>query len=213
MQRYIDRFALQEIITPELQKSARLVSYRSGQLVMRSGNPIQEILILVEGALRVYSISEDGKLGIVALAEPPQMLGDIEYIQGIDSLHSVEAETRATLISIPLTDVQAHLSSNVAFYRMICNNLVSKLYKTSSEYSRALLYPAKNRFASYLLDRMNADGIVVLNAGEAAQNLGITTRHMSRIITAMEQDQILCRKKAKTLQILNHDALNALTNF
>ncbi len=210
---YAAQYDMEEILTAEVRANARLVCHAQGEMIMETGDDISQILFLVEGTLRVYSLSENGKLGIVALARPPQMLGDIEYIRGVGALHSVRAETDATLIGIPIADVQKYLSSNISFYRMICNNLVEKLYQTSGEYSRALLYPAKNRFARYLLDRMDEDNLVRFSSGEAAQNLGITARHMSRLISALEREQILCRQKPKTLRILRPESLFALSNF
>lgn len=213
LQKYAKQFGMEDILTDEVRANTRLVFYPAGEMLMQTGDVIEQMLFLVEGTLRVYSLSENGKLGIVALAEPPQMLGDIEHIRGVNALHSVMADTDATLIAIPIADVHKHLSSNIAFYRMICNNLVEKLYKTSGEYSRALLYPAKNRFARYLLDRMDDKCLVRFSSGEAAQNLGITARHMSRLISELEREGILCREKPKTLRVMSTEALLTLSNF
>jgi CRP-like cAMP-binding protein len=211
LRQYAERLGFTDMLTPEVEAGARIVTYQAGQMIMETGDAIHHILILVEGSLRVYSISERGKLGIVALAKPPQLLGDIEYMQEVNALHSVRAETKATLISFPIADVQNYLSGSITFYRMICNNLIDKLYKTSGDYSRTLLYPAKNLFARYLLDRMDSECLVRFSASEASQNLGITPRHMSRLITALEQDQILRRERTKVLRILAPDALEELT--
>ncbi|MBQ9330998.1 MAG: Crp/Fnr family transcriptional regulator [Oscillibacter sp.] len=213
LRRCAKQIGAEELLTPEVEAGARVVRYAAGQTVMVAGDEIRQVLILVEGVLQVYSISEKGKLGIVAHAVPPQLLGDIEYMQGLNALHSVQTETDAVLISFPIALVRQHLSHSIAFYRLICNNLIEKLYRTSGAYSRSLLYPAQNRFARYVLERMDDAHTVHLKSSEAAEFLGITPRHMSRIITAMEKGGILCRDRAKTLRVLDPARLSALTDL
>lgn len=213
LRQYAAKIGAEDLLTPEVEAGACLVTYDAGETIMDTGEDIRQILILVEGVFRVYSISEKGKLGVVARSSPPQMLGDIEYMQDLNALHSVQAETRATLISFPIEDVRRYLSGNIAFYRMICNNLIEKLYNTSGAYSKALLYPSKNRLAGYLLERLDGDGCVYFRANEASEHLGITPRHMSRLITAMEREGILCRDRAKTLRILDLNTLTKLADY
>lgn len=213
LRRRAEQIGIGELLTPEVEAGTRVVTYKAGQTVMVAGDEIRQVLILVEGILQVYSISEKGKLGIVAHSIPPQMLGDIEYMQGLNALHNVQAETDVVFISFPIDIVRRYLSLNIAFYRLICNNLIEKLYSTSEAYSRSLLYPAQNRFARYVLERMNGERLVYFKSGEAAEFLGITPRHMSRIITIMEKDGILCRERAKMLRVLDPERLMALTDL
>lgn len=213
LRQYAAKIGAEELLTPEVEVRARMVTCEAGQTVMEIGEEIHRLQILVEGYLTVYSISEAGKLCIVGHIGPPQMLGDIEYMQGVSSLHSVRAETHAVLLSFPIEDVHQYLSRNIAFYRLMCNNLIDKLYSTSSAYAKNLLYPAKNRFARYLLERVDETGAIHFSAKAASEYLGITARHMSRLITEMEQEGLLCRKKARILQILDREGLTVLTDL
>ena len=213
LRRYAAKIGAEELLTPEVEAGAHLAVYKAGQSVMAAGDEIHQVLVLAEGVCLIYSISERGKLGIVAHSTPPQMLGDIEYMQGLRALHSVQAETDVVFISFPISIVRQYLSHNIAFYRLICNNLIGKLYHTSGAYSRSLLYPARNRVARYILERAGREGLVSFRTSEAADALGITPRHISRIITSMEQEDILRRERPKVLRITNPEALTVLADL
>ena len=123
---------------PEVLRNTRIAVYEAEETVMSSGDPVTSVSVLLRGTMRLYSVSENGKLVTVAIAKPPQMFGDIEFLPGHDTLHSVVTETRAELLCFSLGDVRNYLSENVAFYRKICNNLIEKLYNTSYNYSKIL---------------------------------------------------------------------------
>ena len=129
---YARKAELEALLTPEVLPNAKVVIYPAGRSIMVAGDPIHQIQFLIEGTLCVYSIAGNGKQGIVARVGPPQILGDIEYIQNVHALHSVKAESAAALLCIPIADVKKYLSENIIFYRLICANLIQKLYETSS---------------------------------------------------------------------------------
>ena len=95
------------------------------------------------------------------------------------------------------------------FYRLVCRNLMRKLYNTSSAYSRALLYPAKNRLALYLLENA-ADGAVQLKGRAVAGILGITPRHLSRLLGDFKRSGILKPGGAKTYILCDPASLKVL---
>lgn len=207
---YAASAGISDLLLSEIKDQIRLVSYKVGETVMRAGEPAQDFSILVEGKLRVYSLSENGKSITIELVEPYSLFGDIEYLHGCDCLHNVVAETRATLISFQMNDVRAYLESNVLFYRMICKNLVNKLYVSSKNYSRTLLYPVRNRFAYYALEQMQPDGSFYYKNKDLAQHLGITTRHMSRIVTELANEGMLRRDGYDRLILIDLQKLKNL---
>ena len=168
---------------------------------MAAGEEVRSLLILVSGAASISSLSPEGKFAVIAEAQPPHLLGDIEYLQNRPVLHDVHAKGPAALISVPAGALNGDMES-LNFYRLVCRNLMRKLYNTSSAYSRALLYPAKNRLAAYLLENA-VDGRVYAVAGI----LGITPRHLSRLLSSFRVAGILQPCGAKTYELRNIERL------
>lgn len=209
---YIQMIAAEDLFVPELKKHSRLLEYEKGELIVAADERLLSMMILVSGTAQVCSYSPDGKLVVVAHAEPPQMIGDIEYLQDKKTLHHVYAKSRVRVIAISADVLPMYCTDSLAFYRLICRNLINKLYDTSYEYSRSLLYPAKNRLAKYLADHVDGDGMVYLKIKDTAEKLGITTRHLSRLINDFERLGIIKRVGAKVFDIIQEDKLQALIN-
>ena len=147
----------------------------------------------------------EGKLAVIAEARPPHLLGDIEYLQNRPVLHDVYAKGAVRLISVPVYALGGEMES-LNFYRLVCSSLMRKLYNTSSAYSRALLYPAKNRLAAYLPEN-SADGKYM--RGRAVTGLpGITPRHLSRLLggfQALRRIEALRREDIRAVRCRSPD--------
>lgn len=197
----------EDLLQPEVLRNTRISVYEAGETVMSSGDPVESVSVLFRGTVRICSMSENGKLVTVAVAKPPQMFGDIEFLQGHDALHSVVAETKAELLCFALRDVQRYLSGNVTFYRMICNNLIEKLYNTSYNYSRTLQYDTRTLLAQRILQNCDENGMVRCKSKELAEHLGVTPRHISRLITELEREGALSRMDGRQLRIADRQRL------
>ena len=172
---------------------------------MPAGKEVRSLLILVSGAASISSLSPEGKFAVIAEAQPPHLLGDIEYLQNRPVLHDVHAKGPAALLSVPAGALNGDMES-LNFYRLVCRNLMRKLYNTSSAYSRALLYPATNRLAAYLLENA-VDGRVHIKGRAVAGILGITPRRLSRLLSSFRVAGILQPCGAKTYELRNIERL------
>lgn len=205
---YIAHIGAEGFFTPELTQRARLLEYEPGEQIMTEGGEVRSLMILVSGTARISSLSPEGKLAVIAEARPPHLLGDIEYLQNRPVLHDVYAKGAVRLISVPVCALGGEMES-LNFYRLVCSSLMRKLYNTSSAYSRALLYPAKNRLAAYLLEN-SADGKVYMRGRAVAGLLGITPRHLSRLLGDFRRSGVLKPCGAKTYELCDVDRLTAL---
>lgn len=197
----------ESLLIPEVLRNTRIAEYEAGETIMFSGDAVTAVSVLLRGSVRIYSVSENGKLVTVAVAKPPQMFGDIEFLKGHETLHSVVAETSTALLCFTLEDVRDHLSSQVAFYRLICNNLIEKLYNTSYNYSKVLLYDTKKLLAQQILENCDDTGVVRCKSKELAEHLGVTPRHISRLITELEKKGVVSRQYGRRLRVVDRQLL------
>lgn len=205
---YIAHIGAEGFFTPELTQRARLLEYEPGEQIMTEGGEVRSLMILVSGTARISSLSPEGKLAVIAEARPPHLLGDIEYLQNRPVLHDVYAKGAVRLISVPVYALGGEMES-LNFYRLVCSSLMRKLYNTSPAYSRALLYPAKNRLAAYLLE--NSVDCKVYMRGRAVAGLpGVTPRHLSRLPGDFRRSGVLKPCGTNTYELCDVDRLTAL---
>ena len=205
---YIELIGAGDFFTPELIAGARLLEYGPGECIMAAGGEVRSLMVLVSGAARICSLSPEGRLAVIAEAQPPHLLGDIEYLQNRPVLHDVRAKGTAVLISVPACALSGDMES-LNFYRLVCRNLMRRLYNTSSAYSRALLYPARKRLAAYLLENA-VEGRVYMKGRAAAGSLGITPRHLSRLLGDFRCAGILRPEGPKAYRLCDTDRLKKL---
>ena len=93
------------------------------------------------------------------------------------------------------------------FYRLICNNLIEKLYNTSYNYSKILQYDTRTLLAQRILQNCDENGMVCCKSKELAEYLGVTPRHISRLITELEQAGTLTRENGRRLRVVDRQRL------
>lgn len=203
----LERAGAGELASEELLDHMDVLKLPAGTLLMKAGTEVSTLYFLIEGQVRIHSFSENGKESTVAYATPPQVLGDLEFLRRCYSLHDAVTETEVLLISISRQAAEKYLSENIGFYRFLCNELMGKLYDTSGNYSRNLLYPAKARLAQFLLSEFQDADFHKFSSGSIARLLGITERHMSRILAELEADGLIRRYKGRMLCIQDRAGL------
>lgn len=194
----------------EIYPALRLRGYESGDWLMTQGEPISELLLLVRGHTRVRSLSAEGKSVVVDSLSSPTICGDIELLNHSPSLHSVVAVDAVSAIAVPQELFFSVLMQHPPFLSLLCYTFAEKLRATSLRHSSASLQPLSHRLARYLKYELAADGQARrISMTEAAQSLGVTTRHLRRVLAAWEARGILRRGRG-TIALCDAAAFEAL---
>lgn len=77
-------------------------SFSPGEYIYEQGFPLSYLSFLVKGKVKIYATSEEGKRLIVAFNNPLEIYGDLELVQQVDTLHTVEAVTEVHVAILPL---------------------------------------------------------------------------------------------------------------
>ena len=83
--------------------------------------------------------------------------------------------------------------------------------RTSTRFSRSLLFPLKNRLAKFILDQSEKQGTknIDIQVDQAADYFAVTARHLRRVLSELENDEIISRTKAH-IRLLDIESLEAL---
>jgi len=128
---------------------------------------------------RLYTV-ENGKNYILEILSAGEILGDIELIKKIDCLCSVEAMTNVEAFALPMPLVISLLQTDIAFNKLIIDELAGKVINTSTRTSVQQLYTI--RPALEILLALQASQEVSLIKEDMAAYLGITLRSLNRLL-------------------------------
>lgn len=62
LKKYIEKFNLREIIDINLEQNHEFFEFKKGELVCELGDEIEHFFILLEGNIKVFIISAEGKI-------------------------------------------------------------------------------------------------------------------------------------------------------
>ena len=112
-------------------------------------------------------------------------IGDTYY------LHSVQAVEDCEVLMIPIPSFNALLEDNV-FCRFYVDALTKKLYIASNKSKYLTTLSAKDRFLQHI--RSEAIGntfIIPFTLAELAKQLGMTDRHLRRVMGELKSKEII----------------------
>lgn len=214
MEGYLKACGLERIFPNEVLPKLELLLFEPGEFINQSGEQANYFCICLSGKMKVIPSSEGGKIVLLDYIKPLDFLGDIELFCQCENLHSVTALTPCVVLAIPKSVFEREMMENVAFLRFVCERLAGKLHQSSKNYSRSMLYPVKSRFCYYLLqlsEEAEAD-IFPVKMIEAAQYLGITDRHLRRILGELEAEGMLVQH-ASIITILDKKKVEEAASY
>lgn len=205
---------LERIFPSALLPKLELHLYEPEEFINLSGEPAHYFCICLQGKMKVVPSSEGGKIVLLDYIKPLDFLGDIELFCQCENLHSVKALCPCVVLAIPKVVFEQEMMENVAFLRFVCERLAGKLHHSSKNYSRSMLYPVKSRFCYYLLQlsEETESDIIPVKMIEAAQYLGITDRHLRRILGELESEEMLVQH-ASIVTILDRKKVEETASY
>lgn len=174
-------------------------SFSPGEYIYEQGFPLSYLSFLVKGKVKIYATSEEGKRLIVAFNNPLEIYGDLELVQQVDTLHTVEAVTEVHVAILPLK-LAKKWRKNINFNELLLQLISRKFLTKSLTLSFHLLHNAEVRLASYLTSISHNDQGAIINPyipkselTMIAEFIGISVRHQNRCIQSFEREGIIRR--------------------
>ncbi|OMF80237.1 Crp/Fnr family transcriptional regulator [Paenibacillus glucanolyticus] len=192
-----------------------LVLYRfdQGDIICTQGEPAEMLYILVQGKIKIYTTSAEGKALVLSFKTPLEVIGDIEYIQGNPMINTVQAVSPVYMIGVHYRWLRKYGQEHSPLLQFLLRIITRKFYIKSNFLSFNLLHPVEVRLASYLLsvsvedsDTLKTDDPTAFNLTDIANLLGTSYRHLNRVILKFSQEGLIERRKGFIL-IKNREAL------
>ncbi len=204
---YIEEFNLKGIIKERYLDKIELHKYRRGDIIYYMEDDFEYFYFLVEGKVLVHLQTMEGKEMHLDFGEPLDLFGDLEYISSSGIYSNVEAIRDSYLLAMPRDIVEKNARENYKFYEMVSKFLGKKLVNTSKKYTSMILYPLKNRIATYLYDLAGDDTTIEgFRQGEVALSYGISDRHLRRVLGELEDEGVIRRERGR-IEVVDRELL------
>ena len=134
-----------------LLAAARLRRLSAGQRLFKRGDPPCGLYAVLEGAVRIGAVNEQGKEALLSLVEQPHWFGEICLFDGQARTHDAFGLGQCTLLHIPQTALLAMLDEQPLYWRQLALLMSQKLRLTFINLEQLSLLPAPARLAHRLL--------------------------------------------------------------
>jgi CRP-like cAMP-binding protein len=209
---YVERHELDKLLSPDLMESMHTLHREAGELLIRAGDPVRDLMFFVEGRAKVYSILDNGSSLLARFYVPFDVLGDVELFSLDTYMLNVEALTETVCLCVPAEAIRRAATRNTALLIYLCGRLGRKLRDFNVSASVNLRYPVENRLASYLL-AVTGDSVdkclATENLGELADILGTSYRQLTRVVRLFRDAGFLDARRGR-LRVLDRKGLEPL---
>ncbi|WP_285767067.1 cyclic nucleotide-binding domain-containing protein [Peribacillus sp. SI8-4] len=199
---YLDQFQLNLVFSEESKRKLSLHHFQKGEILCARGEDIQYMYFLIKGKVKIFTTSPEGKSLIVRFKTPLALFGDVEYVKGMNVLHTVEAVSEGMVLRIHFDDLRAMESNRSEFLNFLLEIITQKFYTESHATSLNRLHPVETRLASYLLSLSSEGGgsmfhkeMGTSNLTEIADLIGTSYRHLNRVIRKLCEEGVIKRSQ------------------
>ena len=154
--------ALPAPLGEQVAEQARLVSYRSGQVVIGHQDPSTEVFFVVEGTLRVELHSMNGREIILADVGPGDLVGEFAAIDERPRSATVTTTSKCTLATLPGATFKRLVLSDPVAAEWISKRLVEQVRQMTQRIFELNALAVRSRLHCELL-RLSIDGGIADN--------------------------------------------------
>ncbi|MED1467447.1 Crp/Fnr family transcriptional regulator [Bacillus salipaludis] len=213
---FLQMYELEPIFNEKLLPYLSLFHFEQGENICSQGDAAGFLYVLVKGKLKIYTNSVEGKTLILSFKTPLEVIGDIEYVQNIHFINTVEAVSPVTLIGVQHLWLKKYASDYSPFLQFLLKIITEKFHLKSNSMSLSLMYPVEVRLASYLLsvsyDETNSPvnkQLSSVNLTDTANFIGTSYRHLNRVIQKFCEEGLVERNKG-SIMVKDREGLQKL---
>ena len=193
----------------ELVARGKVQTLQRGEILFRRGDPPCGLYAMMDGALRISMVNEEGKEAILTFIDPPNWFGEVSLVDGQPRTHDATAESDCELLHVPQAELDHLLEQTPGYWRCFGQLLSQKLRFTFYAIEDYALLPAPQRLIRRLVIMAEGYGNRSL---EAPQTIRLQQEQLGRMLSISRQttNQILKDLEASGLLRLVYGGIEIL---
>ncbi len=185
-------------------------TYNKGETIYRSHEFCKGIMLVVEGQLRPYILSEDGreitlfrvKSGEICVLTASCLMDSIIFDVSIDTME------KTNVIIIPSERIQNIMENHIELELYMYKNSTEKFSDVMWLIQQILFHSADKRVAHFLWDEFSStkNPIISYTHEEIAKLIGSAREVVSRVVKYLAEDEVITTKRGQII-IINKEKL------
>lgn len=188
--------------------------YSKGQTIFSEGDKTTSFFVIVEGRVKIYKVSSEGKEQILHIFEAGQSFGEATVFTGQRMPANAQTLAKTHLLLFKRNAFVDLVSSNPSLAMNLLGIMSKKLRQFAAQIENLSLKEIPARLASYLIylsEEQGTEDAVVLNVskGQLASLLGTIPETLSRIFAKLS-GQDLIRVEGPKIILTDRDGIENL---
>lgn len=198
-----------------LASVSTLQKVKAGQTLFAEGDDAETVFEMVQGILKLYKLLPDGRRQIMGFVSTDTLIG---YSEDDTFQYTAEAVTDVSLCRYSRTQFNRLLDEVPGFARRVLTARSQDLHLAQDQMLLLGRKTAVERIATFLLHlgklQMAATGgaslHVPMTRADIADYLGLTIETVSRTLTKLKRDRIICLPEAVRITLVDRERLEEL---
>lgn len=187
---------------------------RKNELIFSEGDPGDGFYIIVEGQVKIYKLSLEGKEQILHIFGPGEPFGEVPVFSGGVFPAAAEAVSAARVLFFPRKRFIDLITADPTLALNMMAVLSRRLRQFTVQIENLSLKEVPGRLAGYLLllseEQQNPGAVhLPISKGHLASFLGTIPETLSRILRKMSEQELI-RVDGRSIEILDFQALESL---
>ncbi len=190
--------------------------FARGENIFAEGSEAAGFYIIIQGRVKVFKLSADGKEQILHIAASKELLGAVSAFAGDPYPAYADAMEKTRVFFFPRKEFLALIQKEPSVVMNMMANLAMRLQHFTRMIEDLSLKEVPGRLAAYLLylskQSRDSDSIEIdISKGQLASLLGTIPETLSRIMRKMNDKGIL-KVSGRKIELLNKRVLSDIVN-
>ncbi|MEW5843776.1 MAG: Crp/Fnr family transcriptional regulator [Bacteroidota bacterium] len=191
---------------------------KKNELIFSEGDVYRGFYILLNGSVKIFKISFEGRESILHFIKPAESFGDVPLFEGGSYPVNAQVISDSILVFIPHKEFIQLIKKNST----ICFNMLvgfsKKMRRLTQKVEELSTKEVTNRFARYLLEEIKESGKdklpepfikITVSKKNIASYIGTITDTLSRLLKKLQNEKVI-RVSGKSIFIVDLDKVKRL---
>ena len=185
-------------------------TFSPGQVVILEGEPCQAVYFVVQGVVRTYRLSPEGREQVLAYLGPGESFNLVPALDGGPYLATVDAVTDTRLYTIPCERFRRIMRNHPEVALAVMERLAAEVRHLSDTVEDLALHTVRTRLARFLLAHASAELGEVVDGGqlpkrwtqeEIAARIGTVRDVVGRALRTFADEGLIRRERGRLVVI------------
>ncbi|MDP2643869.1 MAG: Crp/Fnr family transcriptional regulator [Desulfobacterales bacterium] len=198
----------------EIERISIPNTFNKGETVFSEGEPCKGFYIIVDGQVKIYKVSLEGKEHILHILGPGEPFGEVPAFTGQPFPASAELIVKSQLLFFPRPAFVELISRSPFLALNMLAVLSKRLFQFTLQIESLSLKDVPGRLAAYLIylraEQEKKDAVTLtISKGQLASLLGTIPETLSRIFAKMTELNLI-EVQGRSIRLLDIDGLRQI---